>query len=234
MINDTLTDNGYKALWPIPLGISHYPAAAQTNELLARVFRAMRAADGNAGEAAAFYSSRDNLLQRVDLPEFHALFVFIADALQRTVKAANAHVWPQARLSLKLEIVGSWFQIQNQGAFHDIHTHGNCSWSGVYYVQLDPQSQRRRHKVLGDLNGTTRFYGPYQGYLGGAYMDMGNAYLQQPHFDVHPEAGMLVLFPACLNHKAMPYDGDSDRIIVSFNAQIHGAQGDQIFDYAAG
>lgn len=58
--------------------------------------------------------------------------------------------------------------------------------------------------------------------------------LQQPHFDVCPEPGMLIIFPSCLNHKAMPYEGVTDRIVVSFNAQIHGAQGENIFNYAAG
>lgn len=230
---DTLAGNGYQSLWPTLLSVSRHPDAPRINGLLARVFSAMRVSDSKGDTSKEFYSSSDDLIQRVELPEFHQLVSFIAEALQRTVKTANAHVWPD-QLSLKLEFAGSWFQIQNRGAFHDIHSHGNCSWSGVYYVQLDPPEQRQRHQTLGALNGITRFYGPYQNWLGGAYMDMGNAYLQHPHFDVCPEAGMLVLFPSYLNHKAMPYDGASDRIIVSFNAQIHGSQGDKLFDYAAG
>jgi hypothetical protein len=31
----------------------------------------------------------------------------------------------------------------------------------------------------------------------------------------------------------MPYEGDLDRIIVSFNAQLHAVQGDQLFDFSA-
>jgi hypothetical protein len=194
----------------------------------------MRVADSQADPASAFYSSNDDLMQRVDLPEFRRLFAYIAESLQKTVKAANMAVWPETKMSLKLEIAGAWFQIQNRGAFHDIHTHGNCSWSGIYYVQIDPAAQRLRHAVLGSMNGITRFYGPYQNWLGGAYMDMGNAYLQRPHFDVSPEPGMLVLFPAHLNHKAMPYEGKADRIILSFNAQIHSAHSDRLFSYSGG
>jgi len=41
-----------------------------------------------------------------------------------------------------------------------------------------------------------------------------------------------VLFPAFLPHKAMPYEGERDRIILSFNAQIHAPQGNQIYRYA--
>ena len=34
-------------------------------------------------------------------------------------------------------------------------------------------------------------------------------------------------------YQALPYDGESDRIIISFNASIHGAEGDQLHGYSA-
>jgi uncharacterized protein (TIGR02466 family) len=210
-----------------------FAQAAEVNEVLARVFKVMRATDPNYQPGSRFYASSDDLLQRVDLPEFAALVRFIAEALQSTVKQANSGVWPQGRHGLRLELVGLWFQIQNGAAFHDIHTHGNCSWSGVYYVQVDPPELRTQHAELGALNGATRFYSPMFPLLGGAYMDMGNAWLQQATLDVAPREGELVLFPALLPHKAMPYSGEKDRIVVSFNAQIHAAGGDQVFGYAA-
>lgn len=158
---------------------------------------------------------------------------FIVASLKETVMAANANVWPPGRMALRLQIAGCWFQIQNRKAFHDVHTHGNCSWSGVYCVQIDSGEQRRNHPQLGELNGTTRFYGPYSIWQGGAHMDIGNAYLQKNTIDIAPEPGTLVLFPAYLPHCAMPYEGESDRIIVSFNVQVHASGGDQLFAYDA-
>jgi len=67
----------------------------------------------------------------------------------------------------------------------------------------------------------------------GAYMDMGNAYLQRNSIDIQPEPGMLVIFPSYLAHKAMPYEGGNDRIIISFNAQINARTGNQIHNYTA-
>lgn len=64
-------------------------------------------------------------------------------------------------------------------------------------------------------------------------MDMGNAYLQRNSIDIQPEPGMLVIFPSYLAHKAMPYEGGNDRIIISFNAQINARTGNQIHNYAA-
>ncbi len=64
--------------------------------------------------------------------------------------------------------------------------------------------------------------------LGGAYVDRGNAWMQQSTLDVVPLEGNLVLFPSPLPHKAMQYSGERDRIIVSFNAQIRSPGGDDL------
>jgi uncharacterized protein (TIGR02466 family) len=221
-----------QACWPVPIAKQQFAGAEEVNLVLAKAFRAMRF--GMAGdENSTFFASPDDLLQRIDLPEFRQLIEFIAASLQETVKQANAHAWPAGRMTLNLEMVGCWFQIQNGNAFHDIHTHGNCSWSGIYYVQIDPAEKRRQHISLGELNGVTRFYGPYSQFLGGAHMDSGNTYLQKNTLDVQPEEGNLVLFPSYLPHKAMPYAGEKDRIILSFNAQIHSSSGDRAFPYSA-
>lgn len=217
--------------WPVPLAVHRFEQAAEVNAVLARVFSAMRATDATA-PAGRFYASPDDLLRRVDLPEFQALIQFIARSIQATAQQANAGLWPPGRHNLQLELMGVWFQIQNGATFHDVHTHGNCSWSGVYYVQIDPPEQREKHPDFGALNGVTRFYSPLFPLLGGAHIDMGNAFLQQATLDVTPQEGELVLFPSFLPHKAMPYVGERDRIIVSFNAQIRAPGGDQLFRYA--
>jgi uncharacterized protein (TIGR02466 family) len=217
--------------WPVPLAVHRFGRAAEVNPLLARVFGAMRATDGSA-PATRFYASPDDLLRRIQLPEFRELVQFIVQSIQTTAQQANAGLWPTGRHNLQLELMGVWFQIQNGATFHDVHTHGNCSWSGVYYVQIDPAEQRAQHPDFGVLNGATRFYSPMFPLLGGAHIDMGNAFLQQATLDVSPQEGELVLFPSFLPHKAMPYVGEKDRIIVSFNAQIRAPEGDQLFRYA--
>jgi hypothetical protein len=41
------------------------------------------------------------------------------------------------------------------------------------------------------------------------------------------------VFPSWLAHQAMPYAGEQDRIIVSFNARVHSAIGnDQIHNFS--
>ena len=222
------------SLWSTPIGVHRFAQAESVNSLLVRVFLAMRATDPGADPQAAFYASRDDLLQRVRLPEWQALVRFIVDSLRQTVVLANQGAWPEATPGLQIALRGVWFQTSNQGSHHDVHTHGNCSWSGVYCVQVDADTLRSAHPVLGARNGVTRFYGPHVNHLGGAHMDFGNAYLQSAHLDVPPRPGQLVVFPSWLPHQAMPYAGKADRIIVSFNASVHATSGnDQLHGYAA-
>lgn len=233
---------GQHALWPVPLAVFRHPDATALNDLLVRVFAALRATQRHArGEPErAFFASDDDLLQRVKLPEWQGFVQWLVACLRDTVTAANAAAWPAAwregGVPLQVAIDGMWFQTSRGGAFHDVHTHGNASWSAVYVVQVDAPEARRAHPVYGAANGVTRFYGPPFQALGGAHVDLGNAYLQPPHVDVEPLPGQLVLFPAWLAHQALPYDGEAERVIVSFNARVHhaaGAAGDRLHGFAA-
>jgi uncharacterized protein (TIGR02466 family) len=228
-----MTPNPLLSLWSTPLGLHRFEQANEVNPLLVRVFRALRASDSQASPSAAFYASGDDLLERIRLPEWEQLVRFIVDGLRQTVVLANQHVWQERAPGLRIALRGIWFQIANRGSHHDVHTHGNCSWSGVYAVQVDPPALSNTHPLLGATNGVTRFYGPHFNHLGGAHMDFGNAYLQSAHLDVAPLPGQLIVFPSWLAHQAMPYEGEADRIIVSFNASVHAAAGsDQLHGYS--
>ena len=227
---------GFHALWPVPLGVHRHPDPAPLHALLLRVFGALRATQQAArgASASAFFASDDDLLHRIHLPEWQGFVRFIVDSLRDTVSQANRGAWPPEGLGLRVAIEGMWFQCSNGGAFHDLHTHGNCSWSGVYVMQVDGTPERTAHPVHGPMNGVTRFHGPHFSHLAGAHADLGNAYLQPPHVDVAPEAGQLVLFPSWLAHQALPYDGTAERVILSFNASVHAARGeDRLHGYSA-
>ncbi len=229
---------GLLELWPTPLGVHRWARAEQVNPLLARVLGSLRAvAQAQAADGAApagFFASDDDLLQRIRLPEWQDLVRFIVDSLHATVLHANRGAWPQPAPALQVHLRGMWFQVANQGASHDVHTHGNCSWSGVYCVQVDEHARRIADPLFGERNGVTRFYGPRFAQLGGAHVDLGNAYLQSAHVDFAPLPGQLIVFPSWLAHQAMAYRGERDRIIVSFNASVHAAHGgDQLHGYAA-
>jgi hypothetical protein len=223
-------------LWPTPIGIHQFARAEEVNPLLVSTFtegRAVIERQRGVAPGGPFFASDDDLLHRVKLPEWQEFAKFVASSIGATVQAANTEAWAGQVSDLQVGFQGMWFQVSRDGAFHDIHTHGNCSWSGVYIVQIDPESRRVTHPIYGAANGVTRLYGPHFATLGGAFIDAGNAYLQPPHQDVAPRSGRLLLFPSWLAHKAMPYSGELDRVIISFNASVHGGAGDQLHDYAA-
>ncbi len=233
--SQTSTGAGFHWLWPTPIGIHRYPEAAEVNPLLVSTFAQGRAAmERQRGEAPGpFFASDDDLLHRVKLSEWQDFVRFLVDSIGETAQQANHDAWAGQGLELQVGIEGMWFQVSREGAFHDVHTHGNCSWSGVYIVQIDEPQRRASHPVYGAANGVTRLYGPTFNALGGAFIDAGNAYLMPPHQDIAPVAGQLLLFPSWLPHQAMPYSGEADRIIISFNASIHASQGDQMHGYSA-
>jgi len=212
--------------WQTPLGVHVWAQAAEHQDTLIRVLKMLRFQDATASADAAFYASADDLLQRIRIPEWAALVNFLVDGVSRTVAHANRAQWGEQHPAFQVAVRGLWCQMSNHAAHHDVHTHGNCSWSGVYCLQVDPPAVREAHPVFGPRNGVTRFYGPYAGLLGGAYNDFGNAYLQDHAWDVAPLPGQLIVFPSWLAHQAMPYQGTLDRIILSFNVSVHAPTGD--------
>jgi hypothetical protein len=227
---------GVQWLWPTPIGVHRYPEAASLNPKLVEVFAEGRAAQEKARgieQPQSFFASDDDLLHRVKLDEWQDFVGWLVSSLGETARAANAEAWAGQELELQASIEGMWFQYSRHGAFHDVHTHGNCSWSSVYIVQIDDDEQRVQHPIYGEANGVTRFYGPNFTALGGAFVDAGNAYLLPPSHDFAPVAGQLLLFPSWLSHQALPYDGEKERIIISFNASIHATGGDQLQEYSA-
>lgn len=216
-------------LWPVSILTSQFSQHREINPQLVELFLQYRDAHPNRAGGAA-YSSPDNFAQGNDNPALLALEKFIMDNVFAVAAHVNRRYWEKnmaknirggAELSVKL--TGMWFQISNDFGFHQIHSHGNCSWSGVYYVQAGSSSRNQNDlHENGMPNGITRFYGPHGEYLAGGHGDHGNYYLHDYTHDSYPEDGKLCVFPSHLKHMVFPYQGDKDRIIVSFNAIVDG------------
>ena len=106
----------------------------------------------------------------------------------------------------KITFTDSWFHVGETNSLHDIHTHGNCSWCGIYYVEIGDEG-----------SGQTAFRNPaYTNYL-----DLGSRWHDMTmETRIKAENGLLVLFPSYLSHYQSIYTGKKDRIVVAFNAQI--------------
>jgi len=147
-----------------------------------------------------------------DHPDIQFLNQSLSDLILTIATEANAHNWPEDA-EAEAVITESWYHITRQGGYHDAHSHPNCSWCGIYYLDAGDEDFERR-------SGVNRFYDPRVN--AGHYLDAGSDYLNQSGvWDIAPETGKVILFPSYLTHSALPYFGEKDRVVVAFNAQVH-------------
>jgi uncharacterized protein (TIGR02466 family) len=124
---------------------------------------------------------------------------------------ANEGHWPDDA-SAEVTITESWYHLTQTGGYHDAHSHPNCSWCGIYYLDAGDSDFDRR-------SGVNRFYDPRVN--ADHFLDAGSLYLNgQGIYDIQPVAGQVVIFPSYLKHSALPYFGSKDRVVVAFNARV--------------
>ena len=81
-----------QTLWPVPLEIQRFPDAASINPVLVRAFSAVRLAlEGE--QRQHFFASPDDLLSRIELPEFSSLIQFMPPFSFSTLAIEDAEVW---------------------------------------------------------------------------------------------------------------------------------------------
>ena len=146
-----------------------------------------------------------------DNPEIMELRRVFEELVGELATEVNAHVWPEDA-EAEANIIESWYHITQNGGYHDAHSHPNCSWCGIYY--LEPGEAN-----LADKNGINRFYDPRVN--AELYADAGTAYLSHQGFwDFAPTEGQIVIFPSYLKHSALPYFGQKDRVVIAFNCVV--------------
>lgn len=207
-------------LWPTPVLIRSNEHHASIQRELLDLFYEHR--NKHSKSKVPVYASRDDLSGLYkNHPAFAKMVKFIMDCVFDLAAHVNGEFWRRSQ-GIEVTLTGVWFQISNGYGFHETHIHGNCSWSGVYYVQAGESSHSADDKRDGLINGVTRFYGPYMEAGAGGHAEFGNLYLQYHTWDSFPEDGKIVVFPSYLKHMVFPYQGERDRVVVSFHAQIHG------------
>lgn len=213
--------NPFITLWPTTVFSRRLENHDAVNAELVKLFR--RYQQETPGNSGSSFVSPDNFANDIDSQALDILKAFIMNGVYEVSRNLNGEYWKQFKLNaLRVDVTGMWFQISNGFAFHEPHVHGNCSWSGVYYVQAGSASRSASDRMSnGMLNGVTRFYGHQVEESAAGHGDWGNYYLQHNTHTIYPQDGSLIIFPSYLKHMAFPYNGEQDRIIVSFHAQIN-------------
>jgi uncharacterized protein (TIGR02466 family) len=153
------------------------------------------------------WHSRPDFLNRPE-SAVGALTMWITSAVKHMVNATAGPGVFKGTLSLS-----GWATVCRDGAYHAPHSHPDSAWSGVYYVDSGTRNPER------PLSGVLEFLDPRAGVE--AVTAPGDPYGAPVR--VRPYAGLLVVFPSWLYHWVHPYEGQTPRVAVSFNASLGGS-----------
>lgn len=148
------------------------------------------------------YSSLSNLHQTS--PNFGELRDWLAPHVAKFARALN---WDLGRR--KLQMTTCWANAMGTGTHHTLHLHPMSAISGVYYVNVPPQSS------------PFKIEDPRMGLLMAAPPRRSGAPSNQQNFlTIAPKAGEFILFESWMRHEVPPHRGKQTRLSVSFNYEL--------------
>ncbi len=108
--------------------------------------------------------------------------------------------------------MNAWANVSRAGDYNGVQTHPNHHWSGVYYVTAGEYTNER-HPHAGHIE----FLDPRSAINAFKYPGRSQfgAWVKFP-----PQTGVMLLFPSWLQHSVCPFNSDTVRISIAFNARI--------------
>lgn len=212
-----MSDNNFFHLWPTILARFDNPYHNEIKEGLIDFFKEIRnknPAGRKSHENNKLYESTYDMHSNNNRSYQELIKFFQTCFLKSSLYSFNTTVKNEklnADDKFKVSITNSWFIEYEKGGSVLPHTHGNCSWCCVYYVQIDESSA--------DESGNTYFVKPFSH---NNLDDFGSfSYNSYTSFSYKPKEGQLLIWPSYLVHGSVASSADNNkRIIVSANAKI--------------
>lgn len=114
-------------------------------------------------------------------------------------------------------VLQAWANINGRGDYHALHNHPHSYLSGTYYVAVPPQDLPAGAR--NDLApGCISFFDPRP--QANMTAIRGDAQMEA-EFQLLPNAGDLLIWPAWLHHMVHPNASDQPRVSISFNVVLH-------------
>jgi len=198
------SDDGIVSLWPTLLLKRTLPDTQAANEELARLIENL---DSNHLGLTTDYRS-GNLFTLE-----HAATAWLRDCVNVTVRDYFQHLGMDYDIRWSLQ---AWANVNRFGDYHDYHNHPHAYLSGTYYVRVPTELEEL--ETRNDVRpGRLTLYDP----RGCANMTAikGDPYID-PEYTVEPTPGMILLWPAFVNHFVHPNLSKQPRLSISFNAML--------------
>ena len=201
--------------WPTFVGEFYNPEHDQIKKKLLAYFedyKKKQPSSRKSNENFNLYESRYNLHEEAN-QDLQKVLQFISKCVFSVFQDASRHYISERGVDKKyrVEIGAAWFISYLSGGFVAPHTHDNCSWSCVYYVQSEKDSNKK--------NGATFLQKPHARLKS----DIGSESFQHALENFEPIEGKLVVWPSYIIHGSYPHIGKVKKAIISANLIIQEA-----------
>ena len=198
------SDDGIISLWPTILLKRTLPDTRVANEELVQLIDEL---DSNRADLTTDYRS-DNLFTLE-----HAAAVWLRDCVNVTVRDYFQHLGMDYDIRWSLH---AWANVNRFGDYHDYHNHPHAYLSGTYYVRVPTEFEDL--ETRNDVRpGRLTLYDPRA--CANMTAIKGDPYIE-PEYTVEPRPGMILLWPAFVNHFVHPNLSKQPRVSVSFNVLL--------------
>ena len=208
--------NEIKKCWSTVVGEFYNPDHDEIKKKLLVFFedyKKKQPSSRKSNENFNLYESRYNLHQESN-QDLQKVMRFISGGVFSVFQQASKGYILERGSDTKYRVIirDSWFITYENGGFVAPHTHDNCSWSCVYYVQSGKDSNKK--------NGATYLQSPNARLKS----DIGSESFQHQLQNFEPIEGKLVVWPSYIIHGSYPHLGKVKKAIISANLVIEEAK----------
>jgi len=191
----------------VPVMIQMMPGAAPLNAGLRRIIlEREQASAGKSKSNAGGWHSEETLLSWPE-PEIGTLRGWIDGAVQRMCRLPLREQADALRLAFTAK---AWANVNRRGHYNNLHCHTGSHWSVVYYVATGEEEPGHQ------FNGMLELRDPRPAAIHGRLP----AFMFGRGMNVRPQPGLLVMFPAWIEHWVHPFFGSGERISIAVNIDV--------------
>jgi len=191
----------------VPVMIHMVPGAAAVNDGLKRAILAREQASAGKSKSNAGGWHSEETLWTWPEPEIGVWRGWVDGAVQRMCRLPARADPGAVKLAYR---ASAWANVNRDGNYNTLHVHAGSHWSVVYCVAMgEPEPG---HPFNGRLELRDPRPGAVHGRLPGFLFGRG--------ITVDPKPGLIVVFPAWLEHWVHPFHGAGERISIAVNIDV--------------
>jgi uncharacterized protein (TIGR02466 family) len=193
-----------------PLLVRHIPGTDALNDGLVRIAREWQKSDSGAVISnLGGWQSPPTVFERPE-PELQQLRAYVDEAVRKLMKLPAIVDGAKPPENAPRYKAFGWMNLNGDGDYNQLHVHPRNHWAVVYYAAVGVPSDGPRFNGRIELRDPrpSAIFAPVQGFTFG-----------QP-LAIEPKPGLLVAFPAWLEHWVHPFRGMGQRLSIATNIEM--------------